>query len=253
MILYFSGTGNCRYVAQAIETITGDKTISINELLKNGSQEAIKSDKPLVFVCPTYAWRIPRIVEDFIRDTRFSGNNKAYFVLTCGSETGNAAHYVKKICNEKEFAFRGFATVVMPENYIAMYTAPDKAQADEIIKNAVPQIRDVAKRIKNGQPLPKEKITFSDRARSSIVNPIFYLTCVSAKGFHLTDDCTGCRKCAQLCPLNNIEIVDGKPHWGKQCTHCMACICACPNTAIEYKKKTKGKQRYYNQGYTKNE
>ncbi|MDU1855461.1 MAG: flavodoxin, partial [Clostridium baratii] len=29
------------------------------------------------------------------------------------------------------------------------------------------------------------------------------------------------------------------------CTHCMACICGCPVQAIEYKNKTKGRNRYY--------
>lgn len=245
MILYFSGTGNSRYAAQTIGTITDDRIVSINELLKNGSKESLKSDQPFVFVCPTYAWRIPKIVEEFIRDTRFSGSNKAYFVLTCGSETGNAVRYAKKICTEKGFDFCGFATVIMPENYIAMFPTPDKAQADEIVKKAVPQILAAAERIKDGQPLPEEKITPSGRFRSSIVNPMFYLACVSAKGFYSTDGCTGCGKCAKLCPLNNIEIAGGKPHWEQSCTHCMACICACPSEAIEYKNKSKGKPRYY--------
>lgn len=246
MILCFSGTGNSRYTAQTIGRITDDKILSINELLKNGSTEAIHSDKPLIFVCPTYAWRVPKIVEDFIMNTHFTGNNKVYFVLTCGSETGNAVHYVKKICDKKGFNFSGFATVIMPENYIAMFDVPDKDQADEIIKRADPQIIQISECIKNGQLLPKEKITLSYRLMSRIINPLFYLSSVSAKGFYTTDACISCGKCAKLCPLNNIVINDGKPHWSKSCTHCMACICACPTEAIEYKNKSKGKPRYYN-------
>ena len=37
MILYFSGTGNSRYVARKIAEISGDDVISINERLKKGS------------------------------------------------------------------------------------------------------------------------------------------------------------------------------------------------------------------------
>ncbi|MBS5951111.1 MAG: EFR1 family ferrodoxin, partial [Clostridium sp.] len=54
-----------------------------------------------------------------------------------------------------------------------------------------------------------------------------------------------CGKCVKLCPLNNIELVKGKPKWGEKCTHCMACISRCPKEAIEYKNKTKGRNRYY--------
>lgn len=43
MILYFSGTGNSRYVARKIAEISGDDVISINERLKKGSYAPIKS------------------------------------------------------------------------------------------------------------------------------------------------------------------------------------------------------------------
>ena len=39
--------------------------------------------------------------------------------------------------------------------------------------------------------------------------------------------CTGCGLCAEKCPLGNIELTDGLPHWGEKCTQCMACICLC--------------------------
>ena len=60
-----------------------------------------------------------------------------------------------------------------------------------------------------------------------------------------TNKCVGCGKCARLCPLNDISIVDGLPVWGKNCTHCMACICHCPTGAIEYGRKSLGKPRYH--------
>jgi flavodoxin/NAD-dependent dihydropyrimidine dehydrogenase PreA subunit len=252
MILYFSGTGNSRYTAQAIQTVTGDELISINEHIKAGKKENLKSDAPYVFVLPTYAWRMPKVAYDFIRDTNFLGNKKVYFILTCGSETGNAVQYTKKICLEKGFELLGFAGVVMPDNYIVMYTPSNKTKAKEIVKKATPQILDIGKLIKNEQPLPEEKITLLGKFMSSAVNPIFYRTFVSAKGFYSTDTCVSCGKCEQLCPLNNIEVKDGKPVWGQNCTHCMACICKCPKEAIEYKKKSKGKPRYYITGYNVN-
>ncbi len=246
MILYFSGTGNSRYTAQMIGLVTGDKIVSIKDLLKDGSKELIHSVEPFVFVCPTYGWRIPRIVNAFIRKTRFTGSNKAYFVLTCGGEPGNAAHYAKKLCIDKKFYFLGLAGIVMPENYVAMFEVPDTLQAKAIIKKAIPRILAVAECIKKGQALPHEKVTFIDRQKSGIVNAVFYRFFVKAKGFYSTDACIGCGKCAGLCPLDNIKLVGGKPLWGKCCTHCMACICGCPSAAIEYKNNSKGKPRYFN-------
>lgn len=245
MILYFSGTGNSRYVARAINFVMDDELVSVNKLIKAGIKKALISEKPFVFVTPTYAWRIPGIVCSFIEETRFGGNDKAYFVLTCGDGTGNAAGYAKKLCDKKELVFSGLATIIMPENYAAMFEVPDRAQANAIIEKSDPVILDVAERIKNGQELLRETITPGGRFLSGIVNPLFYRTCVSARGFRSTRACIGCSKCANLCPLNNIKISGGKPQWGNNCTHCMACICGCPEEAVEYKNKSKGKPRHY--------
>lgn len=75
--------------------------------------------------------------------------------------------------------------------------------------------------------------------------PVFYRFFVKADAFRATDACTGCGRCVELCPLNNVHLKNGKPVWGKNCTHCMACICYCPKEAIEYSEKSKGKPRHH--------
>lgn len=77
------------------------------------------------------------------------------------------------------------------------------------------------------------------------VNPIFYRFFVKADAFQVNDTCIGCNQCVKKCPMNNIQLIDGKPIWGDECTHCMACICYCPQEAIEYGKKSIGKPRYH--------
>ncbi|MBW9154607.1 hypothetical protein [Clostridium estertheticum] len=57
----------------------------------------------LVFVVPTYAWRIPRIVEEWIAKTKFTGDVNAYFVMNCGDTIGNANKYIKQLCQKKGF------------------------------------------------------------------------------------------------------------------------------------------------------
>lgn len=244
MVLYFSGTGNSRYVAKIIAEKTKDALISMNELIKTGSrEELISPDRPFVFVCPTYAWRIPRVVEEFIRTATFTGNQKVYFLMTCGDDTANAIGYIKELCKFKHFELQGFAEIIMPENYITMYSAPEKAVAKEIIEKSTPFILKLAENIQEGSAF--DTFTAKAKAKSGFINTAFYGLVVKAKGFHATDQCISCRKCVKLCPLNNIEMSGNKPAWNNHCTHCMACICGCPVTAIEYKNKTQGKTRYY--------
>lgn len=245
MILYFSGTGNSRYVAERIAESLDDELLSMNDRIKAGYCSPVTSDERLVIVTPTYAWRIPRIVRDWLVETDFPCGAQAWFVMTCGSEIGNAAQYNRALCQEKQLTYMGTAQIIMPENYIAMFNAPQAEEARQIVARAEPDIDRVISDIAANQAFPPPRNNLYDRFMSGPVNPIFYSFFVKATAFTAGYACTGCGQCARLCPTNNITIQNSKPVWGGDCTHCMACICRCPAEAIEYGKKSRGKPRYH--------
>lgn len=245
MILYYTGTGNSRYAARRIAEKTGDEMLDLFEKLRDGDTSPMTSDRPWVIVTPTYAWRIPRIVLDWLSKTELRGSREIYFVMTCGSEIGNAGVYDEKWCREHGYEYKGCAGVVMPENYIAMFDAPDKKEEAEIIVRANGRIDSIAETIANGESLPAPRVTLLDKLYSGIVNNAFYPMFVHAKKFYATDACVGCGKCVSVCPTKNVRLENGRPVWEDNCTHCMACICRCPTEAIEYGKIAKGKRRYY--------
>lgn len=245
MILYFSGTGNSRYVAEQLSERLGDELVSINEQMKKGEPWQVRSERPVVLVSPVYAWRMPRVVSDWVRRTEWKGSRRLYVVLTCGGDVGNAAFYAWKLCGEKKLKFCGLAGVVMPENFITLFDAPDEEEARQVIADAEPRIAQIAETIGAGRHLAVGTIRFSDVVKSSVVNDLFYPMFVSAGKYRATDRCVGCGKCERLCPLNNIHMREQKPVWGSACTQCMACICGCPEEAIEYGRRTKRKRRYW--------
>ena len=140
MILYFSGTGNSRYAALRLGELTGEPVNSINQCLKEGAAIGLHSKNHYVVVSPVYAWRLPRVVERFIRQASFSGNTGIYFVLTCGDDVGNAAKYARRLCAKKGLRFCGLEPLVMPENYITMYQAPGREEAEQMIRRAEPEL-----------------------------------------------------------------------------------------------------------------
>lgn len=231
------------YVAKKIAEVAEDELISIGQKLKSGDFSEIRSEKPLVFVGPVYAGRLPRVMEDYIRKVKFTGTQRAYFVVTCAQTPWVTVQYVEKLCVEKDLSLLGFHSVVMPQGYIAGGGTQPKEVNDKILKAAEPKIISIAETIRDKQMLPKEQP--GKAMMSKVLNPIMYSMMISAKSFRVTDKCSGCGKCVQRCPLNNIKLTNGKPVWDDQCTHCMACIAGCPNEAIEYGKKTVGKPRYY--------
>ena len=245
MILYFSGTGNSKYVAQRIADALGDEIVNLNDRIKASDTSPIETGERLIIVTPTYAWRIPRVVRDWLRSTELRGARLAWFVMTCGSEIGNASKYNRDLCVEKGLACMGTAQIVMPENYIAMFSAPQADKARQIVTQAEPSIDRAIAAIQRNQPFAPTRNNLYDRFMSGPVNLIFYKFFVNADAFTVSDACISCGQCAKRCPMNNVTLKDGKPVWGRNCTHCMACICYCPVSAIEYGKKSVGQPRYH--------
>ena len=245
MVLYFTGTGNSRYLARRIAEGLDMPLYDLNTCIKAGDTAPVQTGQDVVLVTPTYAWRIPRVVSQWLGNTELTGAERIWFVMDCGSEIGNAAKYNRQLAAQKHLRYMGTAQITMPENYIAMFHAPQAEQARRIVEQAEPALQKVLAQVRAGQEFPPPRDTLYDRFMSGPVNPAFYHFFVKADAFRATDACIGCGKCVELCPLNNIRLENGKPVWGKHCTHCMACICDCPKEAIEYGKKSKGKPRYH--------
>lgn len=243
MILYFTGTGNSRLCAQWLASRLGDAQKDAGEMMRRGEEEPLSSDAPWVFVCPTYGWQAPRVFVDFLRRMDFQGARRAYFVLTCGGEIGNAGESLSALCREKGWEYMGAAPVVMPDNYLVLFSPPSPEEGEKIREKARPQAEKLAGLIAKGEPFPETRPTLLDRLKSGAVNEGMYRFFIKDKAFH-THGCVGCGLCQSLCPLGNIRMVEGKPQWQGNCTHCMACIAHCPAEAIEYGRKTRGKNRY---------
>lgn len=245
MVIYYTGTGNSEYCAKQLAALTGDRCISAFEYIRGGIAGEFVSDTRWVFVSPTHGWRLPRVFEGFIRSTRFVGCRDAYFVMTCGTDTGNAAAYNRALCSEKSLAYRGTASIVMPENYVAMFPVPDEAESMEIVDRAKESIRLAADCIAGGLDLAGHPASALDRMKSGVVHAAFCRFMIGDRRFTVSGACIGCGKCERLCPVRNITMERGRPTWNGNCTHCMACICSCPASAIEYGRISVGKPRYH--------
>lgn len=245
MIVYFSGTGNSRWCAKVLANLLSDECLDLFPYMRDGRALQLSSPTPWVFVCPTYSWQLPRVVVQLLRDGQFSGSREVYFLMTCGSDIGSAAPKNRALCQELGLCCKGTLPVVMPENYIAMFRAPQPEEARQILHRARPVLEQAAAAIRAGQELPAPSAGLLGPLKSGVVNTLFYRFQVKAGPFWATDACISCGKCQTLCPLGNIRLEGGKPVWGSCCTHCMACICGCPVEAIEYGRATRGKTRYW--------
>ena len=245
MILCFSATGNSRLVARQLASELGDHIISLNDVMKNHEPLEFESTKPFVIVTPIYAWRLPRVLEDLLSKSSFKGNRNIYFVVTMGQQTGQAITRCKDICDATKTTFKGFCGVPMPDNYIISYEVESVDEVHKIVTAAKAKVHALAEQINKGETIEKDDKTPFGWFMSSVVNSAMYSGFVNNPKFNLNEKCSGCGKCAQQCPMNNIKMENGKPVFGKQCMLCLGCLNNCPCAAIEFGKKTVGKERYH--------
>lgn len=245
MILYFSATGNSEYIAKNIAYLNNDDVLDISEYLKKKEVMELTSVQPYVIVAPIYISTIPVVVLELLKKSKFYGNKNIYFIMTCaGSGISGAGAYAEPLAKELGLVYRGIEHLSMPQNYLMFFTV--KEEDENLIKmnDAVERVPLLAEKIRNDKDFDKSKIGFFHKISIKPVIWLFDKFFIKPKKFYATDECVNCSLCVKVCPLNNIQMVNGKPKWSKNCCHCSACINRCPKKAIEYGKKTIDKNRY---------
>ncbi len=244
MIIYFSGTGNSRFVAERLGAALSDKVIDASRFIQEEKGAVFTKSGTYIFISPVYAAAPPVVFMDFIRRSRFPEGCPAYFVMTCAGDMGAAPLYCEKLAYKKGLHYLGTVRVVMPQNYLPFFRMGTKEENRIKIEAALPVIDRIADAARDGHSLPDPGTKIWERLLTPLILKPFYKFLVSAKAFFSTEKCIGCGKCAKVCPLNNITLTEKRPVWGERCTHCMACINLCPVNAVEYGRWTRRKVRY---------
>ena len=246
MVLYFSATGNTKYMAEKIAEGLDDECLDLLDRIRNEDYSLIRSKKPFVICSPIYVCEMPRFFMDFLKNVKLGGNRNMYFVFTSGGYSGAAAMLAKRIARGKKGVYMGCADVRMASNYVASKRYGIKEDEDNLpyIRKAVGRIPEICRQVKNGERLKSRHVFLFEILVVLPVNPLWNRYMQPTSPFYTTDACIGCGKCVRLCPLHRIRMEEGRPLWSGSCAHCMACITNCPTEAIEYGDRTQGKPRY---------
>ena len=78
MVLYFSGTGNSKYIAKRIAEAIQENAVDLNMKIKENDTSPLQTGRDVIIVTPTYAWRIPKIVSEWIDKTEFIGDSSNF-------------------------------------------------------------------------------------------------------------------------------------------------------------------------------
>ena len=242
MIYYFSGTGNSKWVAEELARRTGDEVQSIAALQKDGSVSVYANcGSRIGVVFPIYAWGAPLIVERFCKSLTMMEGVYAYAVCTCGDEAGLAMKRLKKM-----LAFRAAWSVAMPNNYVIGFDLDTPELEAKKVEAASLKLEGVAKSILAGESDYEVNEGSGARLKTGFIRPMFNTFARSTRSFSVDDNCNSCGLCERICPVDAIELQNGKPVWVKKhCTQCLGCINRCPQRAIQHGAGTAKRGRYY--------
>lgn len=238
MILYFSGTGNSKMVAEQLAKVMKERLHSIED----GRLPRLKDSEDLLLVAPLYFWSLPSLVLSYLAQERASLPKDIQVVMTCGGNLGGGASLITAQLGRLGFDQVYVYGLVMTTNYIPFYKMEDPDKAGQAIQTALDQIPELVEAIRKKRSASYSSLMVLGRPLAQWL----YGRARQTKHFWVNDKCTACGLCQKACPSQAIRLENKLPQWTKaQCSLCLRCLHRCPSSAIEYGKSTLGKARYH--------
>lgn len=246
IIYYFSGTGNSLKIAKDLaEKLDDCELVPIAKVWQK--DRIVATCEKVGFIFPLYYWGLPRIVYDFIEKIELDNTNYLFAVITKdGDMDGIPLIQIERILSEKSKILSAGFFIKMPNNNIIVNDILNtEEEQKEKLEEAKKQVDNIYKIIEENKII--EIITTKKRKKTlEKLNKTFRVNVYENDRFFYADEnCTSCCICEQVCPVNNIILIDGKPQWQHKCQQCLACINYCPEKSIQYGDKTLKKGRYH--------
>lgn len=238
VVLYFTGTGNCLYVARQLAGKEGE-ILSIPQLMRK-KQFEIEADE-IGLVYPIYGHMPPYMVREFIKKAQLKAEYK-FAVLTYGMRKCNAVEIWDGISRKAGNVFDYIGTIVMVDNWLPNFDMNEQMKIDKHIPENLAKITsDLSNRRRWHEPVTQEEREQHEGFMSlSGLNPEVGFLMKADRSFRVTDDCIRCGICTYVCPRGNYQLTGQGVKMQGDCEFCFACIQNCPQRAIQFKKNEDG-------------
>lgn len=238
VVLYFTGTGNCLYVARQLAGKEGE-ILSIPQLMRK-KQFEIEADE-IGLVYPIYGHMPPYMVREFIKKAQLKAEYK-FAVLTYGMRKCNAVEIWDGISRKAGNVFDYIGTIIMVDNWLPNFDMNEQMKIDKHIPENLAKITsDLSNRRRWHEPVTQEEREQHEGFMSlSGLDPEVGFLMKADRSFRVTDDCIRCGICTYVCPRGNYQLTGQGVKMQGDCEFCFACIQNCPQRAIQFKKNEDG-------------
>jgi formate hydrogenlyase subunit 6/NADH:ubiquinone oxidoreductase subunit I len=266
VVYYFSGTGNSIAVAKDIAAELGCTPLP----MAWGRPSSNASQIGLVF--PAYMaqlYGLPLIVERFVNEIQGIESKYIFAVCTCGGlENFNglpALRTLARLVRRRGGRVNAEFVIRLPMNTLDYSHIPVPIDQDQnrIMQNCVLKVQEICQTVARGA---KSKHMTAKVLLNCLMTPLYLLLHsvyykelrknakvptdrslrfrelipLTDRSIYIDEKCRSCSTCAKVCPVGNIQMVDGKPTWQHHCEICLACVEWCPNKAIHHASRREG-------------
>lgn len=242
--IYFSGTGNSKYIAKQFSKKMDSDCYSIEE--KINFKSILSNADTIAVVYPIYGSCVPRIMREFVEKYLEELKNKKLIIFcTQMLFSGDGARAFARLipgCDKNIIYAEHF---IMPNNICNFFLFP---MSNKVIlkktKKADKKLDKVCDNIKK-EIIRKRGWNIISTLLGKTQNIAYPKMEEQARHSFIADStCIQCGLCVKLCPMNNLEIIDGKVVQKDNCTICYRCVNICPQKAATVYFRAKPKKQY---------
>lgn len=251
-ILYFSGTGNTKWVINKIKDNLVLRENKVDLYLVdskfNVDKLSINRYDMLGVAYPIYSSKPPIFIEKALNNIQEVENMPVFFVATAGYATGDVNIYSYNLIKDKGYILIQSVNFVVGNNLHLPILCPLHVTKERTLKRRKKKIIKKCENICDN--LMKLKISIQG---DNILAKIYgdFQRMIGDKhvgrffhGFYANSQCKKCGWCVKNCPSNNISLEGDKLIFKDKCMLYMKCYNYCPTQAIQASKKTENLNRY---------
>lgn len=234
-LVYFSPTGTTRNVVEGIVRGIDAGRVDTVDITRPGAREVplqLEEDELLILGVPVYMGRVPALLTDWLHAMTAKGTPAVPVVVYGNRVYDDALIELADIITERgcrpvaggawigEHSFSTDATPTAKDR-------PDAGDLDTAVEFGK-KIRKKLDRISSVENIPYIQLPGSRPYRG---DPKLW----NVDFIAVSDACTQCGTCAELCPVGAIDSTDGHSIDTGRCITCCACIRYCPELARSMK------------------
>jgi flavodoxin/NAD-dependent dihydropyrimidine dehydrogenase PreA subunit len=240
LIATFSQTGSTKKIAEQI-TI-GLRTANLDVTHFEITRDAIPDLKEYDIIgigTPTYFFRPPFIIKDFIKNLKGLENKASFVFILQGTNQGQCGNWIRKKLIKKGSIDLGYFRCYGADYWIGYIKrgtmfSPDSPTDQELTlaesfgSIVATRFADHSRKVEIFDPSTHFMYVIEQFFVARLFVKIIY-----TKAFYIDKTCDKCGICIEKCPENNIyENKKGKLRWGSECLLCATCELSCPKDSI---------------------